>query len=819
MARLGDAVLHIGADLTDLNAKLGQAKKGVSQTMGNIQRMGAGLTASITAPIVALGASSFKTAQEFEASMAKVQAVSGATGAEFKALEQDALRLGSSTSFTASEVSGLQLEFAKLGFSSGEITKVTEATLNLAKASGSDLARSAEIAGATLRGFGLEADETSRVTDVMASSFSTTALDMESFGEAMKYVAPVAKSAGLSVEETTAMLGSLANAGVKGSQAGTALRRIISELGATGGDVSGAIKQLASEGLNLADAKDEVGRSAQSALLILSKSTDKTDELTEAYKNSQGSAKEMAGIMDNTSAGAMARMQSAIEGAQIAFGKVLAPVVEKVAKFIENLANKFTGLSDGTKKTIAIVAGVAAAIGPLLIIIPQLVSVASIAGPALATAFTVMTGPIGLAIGALGALVGAIFYFWDEVKQPLANAINMFINLYNENEGLRIAIAVLKQQFVATFTIAKRMVMNVVDSFTLLFKAIKTAITDGFGAGFDTLRKGMKQIAQDNVQAGKDVYQGFVDGVNEARTKDPVEFVTAEDLDKGMERLKGLFSFDMGGGGAGATSPMAQVTDDVKEMVQPMERATQAVGELDKSLQGVGQSVAMGVQPISMLRQEFVAVMDMSQDVAGAFVGIGQAIGDMISGAVTKTEILGKAVEGLGMFLKKMGSAMVAQAVAMLEFQKSLILNPGKAIAMGTAFVVAGALLANYGQQLSEGVALAQGGLAFGETMALVGDNQGAQFDPEVIAPLSKLKGMMGEFIEGAVSDDLGKINERLATMGTAPETTFKPDVMSSLMKLDKSMQSEAVQIYGRISGSDILLSNTRAERDRNRYA
>ena len=774
MARLGDAVLHIGADLTDLNAKLGQAKKGVSQTMGNIQRMGAGLTASITAPIVALGASSFKTAQEFEASMAKVQAVSGATGAEFKALEQDALRLGSSTSFTASEVSGLQLEFAKLGFSSGEITKVTEATLNLAKASGSDLARSAEIAGATLRGFGLEADETSRVTDVMASSFSTTALDMESFGEAMKYVAPVAKSAGLSVEETTAMLGSLANAGVKGSQAGTALRRIISELGATGGDVSGAIKQLASEGLNLADAKDEVGRSAQSALLILSKSTDKTDELTEAYKNSQGSAKDMASIMDNTSAGAMARMQSAIEGAQIAFGKVLAPVVEKVAKFIENLANKFTGLSDGTKKTIAIVAGVAAAIGPLLIIIPQLVSVASIAGPALATAFTVMTGPIGLAIGALGALVGAIFYFWDEVKKPLANAINMFINLYNENEGLRIAIAVLKQQFVATFTIAKRMVMNVVDSFGVLFTAIKTAITDGFGAGFDALKDGMKQIAQDNVEAGKEVYQGFIDGINEARTKEPVEFVTEEDLDKGMERLKGLFSFDTGGGGGGAMSPMSQVTEDVKEMVQPMERATQAVGELDKSLQGVGQSVALGVEPISRLKSEFVAVLDLSQDVGNAFIGIGEAIGGMISGAITKTEILGKAIEGLGSFLKKMGSAMVMQAVAMLEFQKSLITNPLKAIAMGTAFVVGGALLANYGQQLSEGVALAKGGLAFGETLAVVGDNPGASFDPEVIAPLSKLEKMIG---------------------------------------------GGATQIYGRISGSDILLSNSRAERDRNRYA
>ena len=104
----------------------------------------------------------------------------------------------------------------------------------------------------------------------MASSFANSALDMSSFRESMKFVAPVAKSAGLSIEETTAMLGALANNGVKGSQAGTALRRIISDLGGTGANVSKEIDKLAKKGLNLADAKDEVGRTAQTALLILS---------------------------------------------------------------------------------------------------------------------------------------------------------------------------------------------------------------------------------------------------------------------------------------------------------------------------------------------------------------------------------------------------------------------------------------------------------------------------------------------------------------------------------------------------------------------
>ncbi len=771
MARLGDAVLHIGADVTDLNNKLAQAKKGVNNTLGNIRKMGAGLTATVTAPIVGIGASSFKVAADFEASMAKVQAVSGATGAEFKALEQDALRLGSSTSFTASEVSSLQLEFAKLGFTSDEITKVTESTLNLAKASGSDLATSAEVAGATLRGFGLDAEDTSRVTDVMASSFSTSALDMSTFADAMKFVAPVAKAAGVSLEDTTAMLGTLANAGIKGSQAGTALRRIISDLGATGGDVSGAIQNLASEGLNLADAKDEVGRSAQSALLVLSKQTDQTAELSEAYSNSGGSAADMAKVMDNTSQGALARMRSAIEGAQIAFGKVLAPVVEKVAKFVENLANKFTSLTDGQKKTITIVAGVAAAIGPLLVIIPQLVSVAAVAGPALGAAFTAMTGPIGIAIAALAALTAAFFYFWDEIKVPLSKAINMVISFYNENESIRVGIELLKQQFVNTFTIAKQMVMNVVNSFGVLFNAIKSAITDGFGAGFDVLKQGMKDIADETVQTGKDVYNSYADAVNEARQKNPIEFVTTDDLDKGMNRLKGLFSFDLGGGG-GMAEAMDDVADSASNLIKPLEQAEQVIGKMDKTLKGVGTSVAQGVEPVGRLRQEFVQVIDMSELTQSAFVGIGESIKGLASGATTGSQILGQAFTTLGNFLKKIGSAMVGQAVAMKNFQQSLITNPIKATAMGVAFVASGALLANYGQKLSEGVALAKGGLAFGETLAVVGDNPGASFDPEVIAPLSKLEKMMG---------------------------------------------GGAVQVHGRISGSDILLSNARAERDRNR--
>jgi TP901 family phage tail tape measure protein len=267
--------LRFFANIAPLVSGLNKAERAMDRAGKKMQAVGKNLTMKVTAPIVGLGAVAVNTFQGFELQMAKVKAVSGATGAEFEALSKNAKDLGASTIFSAKQVAELQTEFAKLGFTADEILKVTEATLALAQATDSDLARAAEVAGSTLRAFQLDASETERVTDVMAKSFSTSALDMETFAESMKYVASGCKSAGLSIEETTAMLAVMAKAGIKGSQAGTSLRRIISDLGAGSEPVTRKNQTIGAAGIGLADAKDEVGRSAQTALLVLAGSVDK----------------------------------------------------------------------------------------------------------------------------------------------------------------------------------------------------------------------------------------------------------------------------------------------------------------------------------------------------------------------------------------------------------------------------------------------------------------------------------------------------------------------------------------------------------------
>lgn len=166
----------------------------------------------------------------FEKTMKEVQAVSGATGDELKLLSNNANKLGATTEKTAQQVAEAQKELAKLGFSTPEILMVTESIVDLSTATGEDLVKSAEVAAATLRAFGLDVSEMKRVTDVMTKSFVISALDLEKFRESIKLVAPIAAATNVGIEAVTASLAKLSDTGISGSLAGTAMRNLLSSM-------------------------------------------------------------------------------------------------------------------------------------------------------------------------------------------------------------------------------------------------------------------------------------------------------------------------------------------------------------------------------------------------------------------------------------------------------------------------------------------------------------------------------------------------------------------------------------------------------------
>ena len=321
-------------DLDKLGAKTDKATKKVGGLNKSFVKMAAGIATATIAfrTISSVIGNAVKTFKDFEFQMAKVKAITGASNKDFKTLGDTAQKLGRSTFFTATQVAKLQTNYGKLGFTTKEILKAQEATLLLATATDTDLARAAIVAGAAVRGFGLDANQTGRVADVMAKAFTSSALDIEKFQTSMTKVAPIAAGANISLEATTAVMGTLTDAGIEASIAGTSLRNIFlkmqdpasdlsKHLGFTvksSDDLERALQQLNSEGLSNAEMMKLVDLRQVAAFQTMVNGSERISHLTDQFNLANGSAKEMAEIVGDTLEGSFKRFQSASEGLQIA---------------------------------------------------------------------------------------------------------------------------------------------------------------------------------------------------------------------------------------------------------------------------------------------------------------------------------------------------------------------------------------------------------------------------------------------------------------------------------------------------------------------
>lgn len=294
--------------------------------------------------------SAVKTIAQFEKAQSEVVAITGATTEEIERLEKSALKLGATTSKTAVEVSGLQKEFAKLGFSTSEILAATEATISLSVAAGSDLAESAVVAASTVRGFNLSASETQRVVDVMAESFSSSALDLEKFKTAMATAAPVATSFGKDIEFTTARLSVLSDAGIDASTAGTSLRNIFLELSKRGLTWEQGLDQINESTNKSVTALDLFGKRGATAALVLADNVDKANELEKAYRNADGAAKDMAETMEDNLIGDTTRLSSAWDGFILSLNKgdgQITKTFRGLTQWLTNVVTLFTRMNSG----------------------------------------------------------------------------------------------------------------------------------------------------------------------------------------------------------------------------------------------------------------------------------------------------------------------------------------------------------------------------------------------------------------------------------------------------------------------------------------
>ena len=392
-------------ELSEAQRKL----KASGQAMANVGR---DLSLAISLPLSVAAKAIVDTATDFEYQMARVQAISGSSARSFSMLEKNAEQLGATTIYTATSVGQLQEEFAKLGFTASEITSVTESTLSLAQVTGSDLGRAAEVAGSTLRTFGLDVSEMGRVNDIVATAISRSALDFESFAETMKYAGSEAAINGVSIEELGAAMGVLANRGVKGSIAGTRLRMIFSKLAKEGGNVHEKFLDLINGNTTMTEAIERFGVRAAAAVPVLQQNRDEFFALETAMIQSVGTLNVMQKVMDDTSYATQKRLVSALEDLAIQFGKVVLPVVNAMLEALIAVVGAVAGLPGPIKVAIAALGGLAIALPPIIFLIgtlrQRMVDVEKLA-PRFAAAITKMTGVWGIAATVLIA-VGTYFY-------------------------------------------------------------------------------------------------------------------------------------------------------------------------------------------------------------------------------------------------------------------------------------------------------------------------------------------------------------------------------------------------------------------------
>lgn len=518
MRTLADGSIKI---LTDLDASGFQ--KGLSK-LGSIASTGLKVTATAIAAagtaLAGLGTMAVQTGMQFEQQMSRVEAISGATAEEFARLEQQAIDLGASTAFSATEAAEGMENLASAGFDTAEILEAMPGMLDLAASSGSDLATASDIAASTLRGFGLEAEYAGHVADVLAKTAADTNAAVEDTGEAMKYVAPVAHAFGISMEETAAAIGIMSDAGIKGSQAGTTLRGALSRLakptdvmcdtmdalGISFFDAEGKLLSLTEMTAMLrektADLTDEqrnaalvtlFGQESLSGMLaLIDAGPEKIDSLTASLESCDGAAAAMADTMMNNLAGAVEEFSGAAETLGIlvyqSLQEPLKEIVQAATGYIGQLQSAFQ--ADG-------LTGAVSALGTIL---ADAATQAAQAAPELIRAAVNLVGSFVSGLrNALPDITAAAFEILDTLLDALFEALPQlpaFAGELIENLGTALAAAA-PTLIPAAVDCLIQFAQGLVDQLPMILSValqLVKGLADGILAGIPILLEALPQL-------------------------------------------------------------------------------------------------------------------------------------------------------------------------------------------------------------------------------------------------------------------------------------------------------------------------------------
>ena len=540
----------------NMATKIGNNITGMGKSLTSV---GSTLTKSVTLPLVGIGAAGLKVATDFEKGMSEVRAISGATGKEFDALREKAIELGADTAFSSGEVAEAMTEMAKAGWGSQQIIDGMSGVLAAAAASGEGLASVSTIVADAITGFGMAAADSTRVADLLTQAANSGTIGIADLGESFKYIAPVAGAMDMSIEDVTTAISAMSMAGIKGSQAGTALRTMLTNLvnpsdaaymtmqrlGIEVTNADGSMKSLdeivkilrdsfdgLTESEKAAEAATLAGKTGMSGMLALLNLTEEEyNAIAESMDNANGVAEETAAIMQDNLQSKLEQLGGALESLAIKMADHVIPYLQQFVEWLTKLVDKFTNLDPETQKTILKFGLIAAAAGPVLLVIGKLVTgvggfittlgkipgaVTKVKGGfnVLSTGFANMKEGFALSKAGFGGLATQAGGFGTKmgvaaagitgpmlaIAAVVAVVIAAFVSLWKNNEEFRNKVMAIWNQIKETFNNFTQGIVDRINSLGFNFQNITDVIKtiwEGFCNFLAPIFEGVFQLIAD----------------------------------------------------------------------------------------------------------------------------------------------------------------------------------------------------------------------------------------------------------------------------------------------------------------------------------
>ena len=796
--------ISIGANLTGLQRGLKIAQRSLSKFGASAKRMGSSITSNVTLPFAAAGAAGVKLATDLETSFAKIENLVGITGKALQDFKNSVREVSAATGQSQQQLSEALFTIASAGLRGAQATDVLEMS---AKASAIGLGETQQVAQAltgVLQAYAKSGLTASEATDTLTAIVREGNLEAEALAPTLGRVVGIAAQLGISFQEVGANIATFTRLGVPAEEAVVGLRGVMTTFLKPTTEAEKALETL---GLTAADLREMLGTEGlQSTLQFLMQSFKGNDEALasvfgnvralsavlgtagaqgETYAEVLNNISNATGIVDKgfenvskTSGFQFQQTLNTLKSSAIELGAALLPMVTKIANFITKAIKGFQSLSSETKTAVLTLTALVAASGPI------------IAGiGAISTALSALLTPTGLIIAAVVAIAAALYIFWDDVKPIFVKIINAWIDLYNESQSFRFAVEFLKYVFKNLWSGIKVVFQNILGGFKNIGKLIVGILSFDKSMIVEALSDMKAGFAEVSMEIGDEVQKNFNEMMANLNPKEKVELITEEGLQKGIDdfvkpissawkKVTGMFSF--GGGGGSATSADTDNAESLDKTTSAANKARASLKYLKLSfddLYEIGQEMEEGVAlPMQSffesIKNNVSVVRMLVSELGNAFTTVFTGIIDTALGNTSQSfaEMVDGVLKSLGRLIKRLIATAAAAAILVALLAASGIggfsVSSMKTFTTGFKDVFG----------MMSGLRLAKGGLAFGETLAVVGDNPNARMDPEVIAPLSKLKNILADSGGGG-----------------------------------------RVEVYGRISGQDILLSSEKATRTRSR--